>query len=109
MLTKNDLEQIRKIIRADVREIVREEVDNETQAIKEELQADITHAQMRIRSDIDELKNRIKNLEIRVTKMHRELKEEIKLVANFLDRENVATNKRVKWIEDHLQIPPVQN
>lgn len=109
MLTQNDLEKIRKIIRADVREIVREEVGNETQAIKEELQADITHAQIRIRSEIDELKNRIKNLEIRITKLHKELKEEIKLVANFLDRENVSTNKRVKRIDHHLSLPPAQN
>ncbi len=101
MLTKDDLVKIRKI--------VREEVENESQAIKDELGADITMSRINIQNDIRGLKDRVKSLEIRLTKMHRELKDEIKLVANFLDRENVATNKRVKRVEDHLQIPPQQN
>ncbi|HLD01626.1 MAG TPA: hypothetical protein VJC10_02000 [Patescibacteria group bacterium] len=105
MLTKNDLDQIRKIVQKETREIVREEVGNETQAIKEELQADITHAQIRIRSEIDELKNRMKNFEIRVTKMHRELKEEIKMVSHFLDKENIKTSRRVEKVEARLGIP----
>lgn len=101
MLTKTDLSEIRKIIR--------EEVENETQAIKNELQADITMSRMRVQSDINELKDRIKNIEIRfaklenkVTKMHKDLKNEIKMVVHYLDKENLKTLKRVEKIEDHL-------
>lgn len=110
MLTKSDLIEIKKIIR--------EEIGNEAQALKNELQADITIARMRIQTNIDELTNRAKNIEIRftkieehlkkldvkITKMHKELKEEIKTVSSFLDKENMETLKRVKRIEEHLGI-----
>lgn len=68
MLTKSDLSQIRKVIR--------EEVENEAQSLKDELQSDITMSRIRVQNDIGELKDRIKNLEIRVAKMHKELKNE---------------------------------
>ena len=74
MLTKSDLSQIRKV--------VREEVENEAQSIKDELGAGITTSRMRIQTEINELKDRIKNLEIRVSKMHKELKKEIKMVSS---------------------------
>lgn len=97
MLTKSDLSQIRKI--------VREEIGNETQALKNELQADISMARIRVQNDINELKDRIKNLEIRVTQIHKDLKNEIKMVANFLDKENIKAVKRVERIEGHLRLP----
>lgn len=110
MLTKDDLLQIRKVIR--------EEVGNETKALKNELQADITMARMKIQSNIDELTDRVKNIEIRLTKveeglsnlrktvakMHKDLRNEIKLVSHVLDKENIKTLKRVEIIERHLNI-----
>ncbi|OGH20095.1 MAG: hypothetical protein A3D74_03365 [Candidatus Levybacteria bacterium RIFCSPHIGHO2_02_FULL_37_13] len=105
MLTKSDLQQIERIVRT----IVREEVENETQAIKNELQADITMSRVRVQNDIGELKDRIKNIDIRltklenkVTKMHKDLKNEIKMVVHYLDKENIKTLKRVEKIEAHL-------
>ena len=100
MLTKTDLSQIRKV--------VREEVENEVKAAKDELQADISMARMRVQNDIGELKDRTKNLEIKMTKMHRELKEEIKLVSHVLDKENMKTLKRVEKIEHHLGFAPLE-
>lgn len=101
MLTKQDLSEIRKV--------VREEVENEVKAAKEELGADIIMARIRVQNDIEELKNRIKNVEIRltgletkITKMHKGLKNEIKMVVEFLDKDNMKTVKRVMHIESHL-------
>lgn len=94
MLIKSDLSEIRKI--------VREEVENETHAIKDELQSDITMSRMRIQQDINELTDRTKNLEIRITKMHTDLRNEVKMVSHFLDKENMETVKRVEKIEDNL-------
>jgi len=51
---------------------------------------------MKLQSDIQELKDRIKNLEIRMTKMHKELKEEIRMVSHFLDKENLRTIKKLR-------------
>lgn len=64
MLIKSDFDQIRRI--------VREEIENEAQSIKDDLGTDINHAQLRIRSEIGELKDRIKNLEIRIRRMNNE-------------------------------------
>ncbi len=107
MFTKQDLSQIGKL----VRKVVREEVENETKASKEELQADIIMARIRVQSDIRELKDRIKNVEIgftgletKITKMHKDLKNEIKMVVEFLDKDNMKTAKRVMRIESHLGI-----
>jgi len=98
MLTKSDLQQIEKIVKT----IVREEVENETQALRDDLQADIAMSRMRVQADINELKDRIKNLEIRVAKMHKDLKNEIKMVVHYLDKENMKTLRRVEKIEEHL-------
>lgn len=100
MLTKSDFLEIRKIIR--------EEIENESKSIKDELGADINLTRIRLQNDIEELKDRIKNLEIRVTKMHKELKEEIKLTAHVLDKDNMKTLKRVRIIETKLGIPQNQ-
>ena len=100
MLTKSDLSQIRKV--------VREEVENEAQSIKDELGSDINMSRMRIQNDINELKDRIKNLEIRVSKMHAELKKEIKAVSYFLDKDIVKTIKRVRRVEEHLGLSSAQ-
>lgn len=94
MLAKSDLSQIRNV--------VREEVGNETQAVKDELQSDITMARIRVQNDVRELKDRVKNLEIRIGCVHKDLKKEIKMVTSFLDKENVKTVKRVERVEEHL-------
>lgn len=60
---------------------------------------------MRIQNDIDEVKNRVKNVEIRLTKVHKDLKEDIKHITDFLDKENMQTRKRVIRIEHHLNLP----
>lgn len=96
MLSKGDLDQIRTV--------VREEVENEVTAAKDEIQSDATMTKILMQGNINEIKDRIKNLEIKTTRMHRELKAEIKLVVNFLDNENVKTTKRVKKIEDRLEM-----
>ncbi len=62
MLTKDDLQQMRSI--------VREEVGNEAESIKDALGSDIRFSNLRLRESIDELKDRIKNLEIWVRKMN---------------------------------------
>lgn len=64
MLIKNDFDQIRKI--------VREEVESEAESTRNELGSKIIMSRIRVQEDIDGLKNRIKNLEIRVAKINKE-------------------------------------
>ena len=87
MLTKADLKEIRKIIR--------EEVENEVQNTKDELQADQKMNLIRIVTEIRGVENRLKNLEIRITKVQKDLKYTI----NFLDKEGLKVIKRVERID----------
>lgn len=125
MLTQDDLKQIRKV--------VREEVTTEVKDATSNLEGQIRITKMEIRNDINDLDDRMKNVEIRVDnvgegfkivqndlmetknsiksietgmkKMHKDLKKEIKGVLHFLDRENMSTRKRVLKIERHLALP----
>ena len=78
MATKNGSSQDYKGLLKEIRKIVREEVENEVSATKEDLDSTIRESRMQVQEDIREVGDRMKNLEIRVTKNHREVKEEIK-------------------------------
>ncbi len=69
MLSKDDLQHVRGI--------VREEVGNETQSVKDEVLSELRMSRMRIQKDIDDVFNRVKNLEIRLAKMNNQEVEEV--------------------------------
>jgi len=93
MLTKGDFSQIKKI--------VREEVEAEGENIRTEVMGEIKLAGMRTTTELREVNNRLKNLEISTRKIQKDLKQ----TSNFLDKENLKVVKRVEKIEDHLNIP----
>lgn len=85
MAVKSSSDTSYKTLLKEIRKIVREEVGNEIQASKDDLDSTIREARMRVQMDIREQADRTKNLEIRVERNHKELKAEIK--------------------EDHLNLP----
>ena len=95
MLTKTDLSQIRKVIR--------EEVETESQNIKEEIQADIKMSLVRISGELHRIQDRLKNVEIKINKIQKDLK----YAVNFLDKESLKIQKRVERIEKHLKLEPI--
>lgn len=97
MLTPDDLKKLRSLIR--------EELENEISIAKDDLKSDIAMSKIRIQGDIRDLKDRIKSLEIRTTKNHAEVRKEIREVLNFLDKQDVTIQKRVKKVEEHLNLP----
>ncbi len=105
MATKsNENREYNKLLK-DMRKIIREEVGNEVQASKEELDSTIRESRMRIQTDIMENTDRIKNLEIRVTKNHKEVLSKLKITSDFHDQVGLNLAKRVKKIEQHLILP----
>lgn len=78
MLTKNDLSQIRKI--------VREEVEVESKSSKEDLRGEIKLARIEIQGDIRQLAERVKNL----------------------DQEYLKLRKRIGRLEEHLGLPSLE-
>jgi copper chaperone CopZ len=104
MLAKSDLQAIEKLVRG----VVREEIETESEAIREELTSEILNSRMRIQNDVDEVKNRVKNVDIKLTKVHKDLKKENKDILDFLDKQDVRLHKRVTRIENHLNLPPLQ-
>ena len=86
MLTKSDLSQIRKV--------VREEIETEAQNTKSELQAEMKLSRMETQSDLRAIKDRLKNLEVAITKIHKKLD----TIINFFDKQDMDTLKRVAFI-----------
>lgn len=101
MFKKSDLQTLEKLVRG----VVREEIENESEAIRSELVGEIASSRMRIQVDIDEVKTRVKNVDMKLTRVHKDLKEEIKTVSNFLDKQTMDVAKRVKRVENHLHLP----
>lgn len=93
MLTKDDFKEIRKV--------VREEVEAEAENTKTEIGSDISMLKIRVVSEMRQMNDRLKNLEIKVNKIQRDLKRTI----NFFDGEHLALKKRVEKIEGHLNFP----
>ena len=58
MLTKTDLSQIRKV--------VREEVETEVKDTTQTLRSEIRESRMRVQSDVRDLDDRMKNVEVRM-------------------------------------------
>ena len=95
MLTKSDLKEFRKI--------VREEVETESENTKNELQAEMKMNMVRSVGELRELNNRVKNIEVKLNKIQKD----VKYTVDFLDKEGLIIQKRVKRIEKHLNLEPV--
>lgn len=90
MLTKDDLKKMRVVIREEV------------EAEKDELSSDFKISQMRILNEISSLKDKLKNIEIKLNRIQKDLSTAV----NFLDRENLKTTKRLDRVEKHLGFSP---
>ena len=95
MLTKTDLKEIRKIIR--------EEVETESENNKSEIQAEMKMNMIRVVTEIRELSSRLKNVEVKLNKMQKDLKYSV----NFLDKFGLKIQSRVERIEEHLRLEPI--
>ncbi len=114
MLTKTDLSQIKGIVKSETKKIVRQEIEAEGKNIRDDSRSELRSARMRIQEDVRELSGRIKNLEIRVNSMGREMKkefkkvrEEIKNSVNFLDKDYVRLKSKVERIKTHLKLESI--
>ena len=90
MLTKQDLKEIEKL----TKRVVREEVETEGENIRIELGSDIRMAGMRTTHELSEVNNRLKNLEIRSSRVEKgiiKLQRDLKVTSNTLDVENLKT------------------
>ena len=106
MLTKSDLSQIRKIMR--------EEVEQEVKEAKEEMLYEIKLVRVELSVRIGKIEDKLKDLNLRVTKIETSLikinkdtlriKKDIKNLIDYHDEYYVHLRKRVEKIEEHLQI-----
>lgn len=109
MLNKQDLTSIRKV--------VREEVENETKIARTKLETDVKMSRIMIQSSLNQIEDRIKNIEIsnsRSDKIILKIQEDVKKIikdlaqtSDFLDKDNMVTLKRVNRIERFLHLPEV--
>ena len=96
MLTKDDLKKLK--------EIVREEIEAEGENLKNEINGTVSMSGIKIRSELKEVKTRLKNVEVGVKKLQKDLK----TVSDTLDKDIIKTQKRVNRVERHLHLPEVE-
>jgi SMC interacting uncharacterized protein involved in chromosome segregation len=94
MLTKNDLDQIRKVIRQEVKV----EVKDSTQT----LDSQIRLSRMQVQGNIGEVDDRIKNVEIKLDDVANNVKKTQKDISQMQQR------KRIVRLEEHVGISTPQ-
>jgi len=106
MLTKDDLKEIRKI--------VREEVEVEVGDAKDSIQSDLLHWRLQTQNDIRGLSDKVKNLEIRIGSLEKEtkkgfrdIKKKLKTTVEFFDKDHLRNLERIERVERHLSLTPV--
>jgi len=85
MLTKNDLNQIRSVVKEEVKNEVADQVKMGLEPIAKDLSD--------VKKDLKDVKKRVKKIE-----------KTVDVVIDHFDREIVGTQKRVGRIEDHLSL-----
>lgn len=117
MLTKNDLDQIRKVVRQEVKV----EIKDSTRT----LDSQIRLSRMQVQANIGELDDRMKNVEIRlddvgsqVTKAQkditdtnkrvRKIENTVSVLVNRTDREETNLGKRITRLEENAGFPTPQ-
>ena len=86
MLTKTDLNQIQEIVQAETKKVV---VSETRKIVREETRTLVTEVGARqiVREELQPVRK------------------DLKMTINFFDHEYLALNKRVKRVEEHLQLP----
>lgn len=110
MLTKNDLDQIRKVVRQEVKV----EVKDSTRT----LDSQIRLSRMQVQANIGELDDRMKNVEIRLDNVGDKVKKVQKdasrirkdqgIILDLLDKEQMQQRKRIARLEEHAGLPAPQ-
>ena len=97
MLTKDDLKQIRSV--------VREEVETEVGNAKQDLESKIFRLEIHNSSELTNINNRLKNSEIRIKQEIKKVYDKLDKMDMFLDKEVMADRKRIVQIEERLGFP----
>ncbi|MDO8452803.1 MAG: hypothetical protein Q7S79_03570 [bacterium] len=100
MLTKNDLEQISKVLKRDVK--------SEIQTAIGPVRRDLLSMSLRIdgvEKRLGKNEKAMENLTEKVDKGFKKLTRVIKITSDFHDKENLKIVKRVERIENHLNLP----
>ena len=92
MLTKNDLNQIRSVVKEEVKNEVADQVKMGLEPIAKDL-SDVKKDLSNVKKDLKDVKKRVKKIE-----------KTVDVVIDHFDREIVGTQKRVGKIEDHLSL-----
>lgn len=110
MLTKTDLDQIRKVVRQEVKVEVRDSAKT--------LESQVRLSRMQIQADISGLDDRMKNVEIRLDDVSDDVKTTQKSVSQIrrdqssmlilLDGEQMQQRKRITRLEKHAGLATPQ-
>lgn len=92
MLTSYDLSQIRKVIR--------EEVEAQTNSLRENLNSELKLFRIEIQTNLKALVYRIKNIEILIKGIQKDLK----TTTNLFDKETLILRGKIARIQNYLKL-----
>jgi hypothetical protein len=93
-LTNDDLKKIRGV--------VREEVEAEVGNAKRDLDSSISSVRLRNSYELNQVNNRLKNLEIG----QRKIQKDVEYTVDFMDKQDIKTEKRIEKVERKLNLQP---
>lgn len=99
MFTKDDLKTFRKVIR--------EEIEAEGKNIRDEINSRVISSRMSLQSDIRELSDRTKNLEVRTSSVEKIVKgtaKKLDKAIRVFDHLDVNLRKRVVKLEENTDL-----
>lgn len=99
MLTKNDLQAIKEIVDERLDSRLEEKFDKKLKPIKDDVE--------NIKSDIEIIKKEIKPIKS-MQRSIRKINKNVSTMLDMLNTDDMRLQKRVKRIEDHLDLPPQQ-
>lgn len=97
MLTKQDLNQIKKV--------VRDEIVSEAKNTKSSLRSEMKLSRMEIQDDLHDLTDRIINFEQQTGKNFKSVNKKLDKVIDYFDLKELSLEKRTRRLETHLNLP----
>lgn len=107
MLTKNDLSQIRKV--------VREEVEVEAKTTRTDIEYEIKRVRIEFSLRLDKVEDYLKNIDIKNSRLEKEMqkmrkditqiKKDINSLIGYSDENHIRLRKRIEKIEEQINLP----
>lgn len=83
-----------------MREIIREELESESESLRTDLRGEIKFSRIQLETKLHQLSSKLTNLE----QLGKKIQKDQKTIVNYFDREYLVLKKDVDLIKSHLNV-----